>query len=202
MNGEKILIVEDEAILAIHLEDILKELGYLVTRVVNSGEKALKWMEKDQPDLVLMDIQLKGDLNGIQTAQIIKTDYGTPVVYLTAHADDTFLKQAKLTEPFGYMIKPIESRELHATLEIVLYKAKMEKERKQLISELREALSEVKLLRGFIPICSSCKNIRDDEGYWHRIEAYIQKHSDAEFTHSICPKCARRLYPDLIIDDD
>jgi uncharacterized PurR-regulated membrane protein YhhQ (DUF165 family) len=85
-----------------------------------------------------------------------------------------------------------------AQLEIERRKA-TEKERDALIEELQKALSEVKTLRGFLPICANCKKIRDDEGYWNQIEGYIQKHSDAVFSHSICPDCAKELYPDLDI---
>lgn len=74
-----------------------------------------------------------------------------------------------------------------------------EKERERLIDELQNALAEVKKLRGFLPICSSCKNIRDDKGYWNQIESYIRDHSEAEFTHSICPECTKKLYPGLNI---
>ncbi|MFO7601408.1 MAG: hypothetical protein R6X27_16615 [Candidatus Desulfacyla sp.] len=68
-------------------------------------------------------------------------------------------------------------------------------ERDRVIEELKQALSEVKTLRGFLPICANCKKIRDDRGYWNRIEAYIEEHSDAQFSHGICPECARKLYP-------
>ena len=110
--------------------------------------------------------------------------------------------RAKITEPFGYMLKPVENRELHSTIEMALYKAKMDKERERLIKELEEALAEVKTLRGFLPICSNCKNVRDDEGYWQRIEQYIEDRSDAQFSHSICPACAKKLYPGITIHND
>ena len=79
---------------------------------------------------------------------------------------------------------------------------KMEKEREGLIAELKDALSRVKQLSGLLPICASCKKIRDDGGYWNQIEAYIRDHSEADFSHGICPDCARRLYPDLGLFDD
>ena len=85
---------------------------------------------------------------------------------------------------------------------MALYKHKMEKEREKLIKELQDALAKVKKLSGFLPICSSCKKIRDDEGYWNQIESYIRDHSEAEFSHSICPECVKKLYPDLEIYDD
>ena len=78
----------------------------------------------------------------------------------------------------------------------------IEKEKENLISELRTALSEVRTLQGFIPICANCKNIRDDQGFWKRIEAYIQENSEVELSHSICPECAKKLYPDLVIHQD
>ncbi len=79
---------------------------------------------------------------------------------------------------------------------------RIEREREKLISELQMAMGEVKKLSGFLPICSSCKKIRDDEGYWNQIESYIRDHSEAEFSHSICPECVKKLYPDLEIYDD
>ena len=76
-----------------------------------------------------------------------------------------------------------------------------EKDKERLIGELRDALSKVKTLSGMLPICSSCKKIRDDEGYWHQVESYVKAHSEAEFTHGICPDCMRKLYPDVELED-
>lgn len=127
----------------------------------------------------------------------------TRVKSLTSiYADKAFLERAKITEPFGYMIKPVETKELHSTIEISLYKAKMDKERTRLIKDLENALAEVKTLRGFLPICSNCMKIRDDEGFWQKIEKYIQDRSDVKFSHSLCPDCAKKLYPDFKIFKD
>lgn len=79
---------------------------------------------------------------------------------------------------------------------------KYEKEREKLIKELKEALAEIKTLRGIIPICVNCKKIRDDKGYWEKVESYISKHTLAEFSHSLCPDCAKKLYPDLFKDTE
>jgi len=202
MLEAKIMIVEDEAILATDLRNQLQTMGYSVTAIASSKEKALQRIAEDPPDLVLMDIRIKGRADGIDTAREIKARYGIPVIYLTAYADETFLERAKITEPFGYMIKPVETRELHSTIEISLYKVKMDRERERLIIDLENALAEVKTLRGFLPICANCKKIRDDEGYWQRIEKYIEDRSDAQFSHSICPECSKQLYPDLDIYSD
>jgi len=77
-----------------------------------------------------------------------------------------------------------------------------QKQRDKLISDLQKALSEVKTLRGFLPICSHCKKIRDDKGYWHQIESYIHKHFETEFSHGICPECAKKYYPDMDLDGE
>ena len=120
MAGEAILIVEDERIVARDIEKRLKKLGYQVIGSVASGEEALRQAQLTLPDLVLMDIQLKGQLDGIQTAEHIHTDLDIPVVFLTAYADDETLQRAKVTEPFGYIVKPFDERDLHAAIEVAL----------------------------------------------------------------------------------
>jgi len=104
---------------------------------------------------------------------------------------------AKLTEPFGFLLKPFGARDLKVTLEIALYKHKMERERDRLTEELRQALARVKTLVGLLPICAYCKKIKDDAGYWSQVEAYIMKHSDASFTHGMCPDCFQRVKKEI-----
>jgi response regulator RpfG family c-di-GMP phosphodiesterase len=104
----------------------------------------------------------------------------------------------------GYIIKPITNRELIARVQAVARIKRAEdalrqkrREQQKLIMELQEALAEIRTLKGFIPICASCKKIRDDEGYWNQLEAYISKHTDAIFTHSICPQCAEKYKAEI-----
>ena len=94
----------------------------------------------------------------------------------------------------GFLIKPFKDRELRATIEMALYKHQMEQEKEALLNELREALDKVKTLSGLLPMCAKCKKIRDDKGYWKQIEEYIQAHSDAQFSHAVCPQCSDELY--------
>lgn len=122
MGKIKILVVEDESIVAKDIQGTLKKLGYLVPTTVNSGEKAIEEIEEGKPDLVLMDIMLKGQVSGIEAANIIKERFGIPVIFLTAYADDNTLSKAKLSEPYGYIIKPFREKELQTTIEIALYK--------------------------------------------------------------------------------
>ncbi|WP_320171717.1 HD domain-containing phosphohydrolase [Maridesulfovibrio sp.] len=125
-NSPRILIVEDESIVALDIRGRLNHLGYTVTGVAPSGEVATVMAAEQTPDLILMDIMLEGDMDGIDTAEIIKAELSIPVIYLTAYADNETLTRAKITEPFGYIIKPFEDRELNLTIEMALYKYKTE----------------------------------------------------------------------------
>ncbi len=126
MARVKILIVEDEAIVARHIENSLKSLGYAVLGIARSGEQALQKTSQASPDLVLMDIHLKGDLDGVEAAERIRSRFDVPVVYLTAYADERTVERAKLSEPFGYIFKPFKSRDLRVNIEIALYRHRME----------------------------------------------------------------------------
>jgi two-component system, LytTR family, response regulator LytT len=122
MSKPKILIVEDESIVAKDIQNSLKKMGYIVPVVVSSGEKALNEIEESRPDLILMDIMLKGDMTGIDVANVIKERFSIPVVFLTAYADDNTLNKAKISEPYGYIIKPFKEKELQTTIEMAIYK--------------------------------------------------------------------------------
>jgi diguanylate cyclase (GGDEF)-like protein/PAS domain S-box-containing protein len=138
----RILVVEDESIVALDIQDRLESLGYEVPITVASGEKAIEQAGVLRPDLVLMDIQLQGRMDGVEAADEIRRLFGIPVIYLTANADHPTVERAKVTEPFGYVIKPFEERELHTTIEVALYKHKAEhklvesEERYRLLAEL------------------------------------------------------------------
>ena len=196
------MIVEDEIITAESEKQSLEELGYSVISAVASAEKAIKKAEEDKPDLVLMDIELKGEMDGVEAAGKIHSRFDIPSLFVTAYSDDKLLKRAKIAEPFGYIIKPFQKRELHSNIEMALYKNMAEKERKKLIKELQDSLAKVKQLTGLLPICANCKDIRNDKGYYEQIEKYISGHSDAEFSHGICPKCAKKLYPDIYDENE
>ena len=122
-----VLLVEDERIVADDIANSLQTFGYTVCGVASSGADALNKVKETRPDLILMDIVLKGDADGIETAHKMKSLFDIPVIYLTAHADDDTLARARVTEPYGYVIKPFQERELHAAVEMALHKHKMEK---------------------------------------------------------------------------
>lgn len=122
----KLLIVEDEGVVAWHIQEALENLGHIVVASVASGQKAIEIAAETQPDLVFMDIRLKGKVDGIEAAQEIRQQFNIPVIYLTAYADDQTLERALSTNPFGYLIKPFQEKELRTTLEIALHRHKLE----------------------------------------------------------------------------
>ncbi len=134
-----VLVVEDENIVAKDIANRLRHLGYQVSGMAGSGEEAIRMAEASKPDLVLMDIMLRGSMDGIQAAEIITVKQEIPVIYLTAYADEKTLHRAKRTDAFGYLLKPFEERELHITIEMALYKNQMERR----LRESEEWLSAV-----------------------------------------------------------
>ncbi len=332
MNKTRILIVEDETIIAFDLKNKLNKIGYGIVGIATKGVEAIELALQLKPQIILMDIQLQGSMDGIQSSEAIQSHYDVPIVYLTAHSDPATLARAKLSGPLGYILKPYDDRELVTQIELALYRhqtdkklhdqrewlrvtlssmgegvlaadkegvvtfinpvaetltgwtrsaaigeslskifhiinertrqslanpmedllnsgkisnpdnrwllvnkagteipiwssgahihdkhdhaqgivlvfrdislqRQVEEEKDSLIAELTETMEKVRLLSGLVPICASCKNIRDDKGYWMQIEKYIQDHSEAKFSHGICPECARRLYPEIDLDN-
>ncbi len=122
MKKTKILIVEDENIVANDIQSSLKNLGYIIPGIASSGAKAIEMAANYQPDLVLMDIMLKGDMTGIEAAEIIRNNHDIPIIFLTAYADYVTLNSAKITEPYGYIIKPFKEKDVQTTIEMALYK--------------------------------------------------------------------------------
>ena len=126
MSRTRILVVEDETIVALDVKERLTELGYEVTGVAERGDQALDLVNATRPDLVLMDIRLKGEMDGITAAEKIRQRWRIPVIYLTAFSEDPTFQRAKVTEPFGYIIKPVEDREIQWAIEMALYKHQAE----------------------------------------------------------------------------
>jgi CheY-like chemotaxis protein len=122
--GTRVMVVEDEAVVALHLRQELTKLGYTVAGVATNSEQALKMVDEVFPDVILMDIHIQGELDGIETANRIPRYLHIPVIYLTAYSEDTTLKRAGDTHPYGYLIKPFLDRELHATIKMALVRSR------------------------------------------------------------------------------
>jgi signal transduction histidine kinase len=136
-----ILIAEDEKLIALDIQNTLQKLGYKVAGIVDSGEEAVKKTGEWHPDLILMDIVLKGKMDGIQAAGIIRSRWNIPVVYLTSYSDEAILERVRPTEPFGYILKPYQEREIRIVLQIALYKAETEKKLNRYLDQLRNMAS-------------------------------------------------------------
>lgn len=139
VDKRRILVVEDEGIVALDIQTKLERMGYEVPTTVASAEEAIDKATELEPDLVLMDIQLEGDTDGITAAERIHEDLQIPIVYLTAYADDVTLSRAKIAQPFAYLLKPFEERDLYVTIEIALNKHDLEQENARLEERLRHS---------------------------------------------------------------
>ncbi len=149
MDKRKILVVEDEFITGTEIKKRLQNMGYDVPKVVATGEDAIRLAGEFHPDIVVMDITLKGEMNGITAAEEIRKRYDIPVVFLTAHSDDATVEKAVMSEPFGYLIKPLDERALRTTIQMALYKHAMDeklKERDRVISALLNTTADAMLL--------------------------------------------------------
>jgi DNA-binding NarL/FixJ family response regulator len=144
MPNAKIMIVEDERIVAADLEDKLMAMGYNVCGIAHSGKQAISMVEKEYPDLIMMDIKLEGSMDGIEAANSIKERFSVPVIYLTAFSDEHILQRAKVTEPFGYLLKPFQYRELSSVVEIALFKAGMERKLQKTNTALEKTIKQMK----------------------------------------------------------
>ena len=200
-----ILIVDDNIHNLNILASALKAYGFEPS-VAQSGEETLELLNHSTPDLILLDVMMPG-MDGFETCRHLKENPATraiPVIFVTALADIESKVKAFEAGGVDYVSKPLELQEVlarvatHLTLRYLQQQLEQKNNALQEKNlQLQEALDKVKTLRGLLPICANCKKIRDDGGYWQQVEAYIADHSEAEFTHGICPTCMEKLYPDL-----
>ena len=193
-SRSRLLVVEDEPLVATPLILMLKRLGYDVAAVVDSGEEAVKMTFALIPDLVLMDISLRGPIDGAEAARQIRLTTGRPVVFLSGHSDPLTLKKARECEPYGFILKPFGERELLVQIDLALHRHKVETERTLARRELEIAHGNLRNLRGLLPVCAGCKKIQEADGRWQILEDFLKAHANVELTHGFCPECESRLY--------
>lgn len=155
-------------------------------------------LERGGIDLILLDLSLP-DSQGFETFSVLKErSKAVPILVMTGLNDDELAVRAVKGGAQDYLVKGLLNA--NSLTRVIRYAV----ERGKLITKLKEALEQIKTLRGFIPICASCKNIRDDQGFWQQVEVYVRDRSEAEFSHSLCPRCARKLYPEFadLVDPD
>ena len=198
MSKINVLVVENESIVSKDIQHSLKKLGYHVVGASSTGELAIELVRSTSPDIVLMDIMLKGDINGIDTAKIIKENYSTPIIFITAYADEATLSKAKLSEPSGYIIKPFKEIDLHTTIEIAIYKNSKEqekiKERELLFSIIENKESGNDFI--FVKHKSKLVKLRTNEIlYIEALKDYVVIHSiNIKYTiHSTMKEIERKM---------
>jgi AmiR/NasT family two-component response regulator len=194
----RVLMAEDDPLVSEMIRGTLEDLGYTVVGEAIDGRQAVELTGVLQPDVILMDIEMPG-VNGIEATQQIYETHPTPVVMLTAYETPTLVQQASVAGVGAYLVKPPKARELERAIIIAMARFDDLMKLRRLNEELQAARAKVKMLSGLLPICASCKKIRDDKGYWQQVEVYIQDHSEAEFTHGFCPDCLAKLYPDYFL---
>lgn len=200
----RVLIVEDDFLVSEIIEAATVELGFPVVGKAADGRQALEMTESMQPDAILMDIMMP-DMDGIEATRRIQESFPTPVIVLTAYERPELVRQCSAAGAGAYVVKPPKAAELERAILIAIARFQDMMELRQLSGslqtrnqELEAALAQVKLLSGLLPICAACKRIRDRSGDWNSVEKYVSKHSEAQFTHGICPTCAKDLYKDFL----
>ncbi len=174
MPSAKILIVEDDWIVASNIKNMLEEMEYVVPAIVSSGEQGIEKAGETEPDLILMDIMLKGEMDGIEAARIIRSEFNIPAVFLTAYADKEILDRVKTTEPLGYIIKPFEDRELLTAIELALYKHKMEsrlRESEKLLSTTLRSIGDAVIATNNEACVNFINPVAESLTGWNREEA-------------------------------
>ncbi|MCU0289304.1 MAG: response regulator [Acidobacteria bacterium] len=194
-----ILIIDDVPKNLQVLAKMLDKKNYRVS-IANSGFQALKMIEKVLPDLILLDILMPG-MNGIEVCQKLKESPAAgeiPVIFLSAKTKSEDIVEGLKAGGVDYVTKPFNLPELLARVETHLELKRRRDTEKKLIAQLQAAIAQVKKLSGLLPICCKCKKIRDEKGSWHELEDYIQSHSEADFSHGLCPTCSQELYPGIL----
>ncbi len=202
-----VLIAEDDPLVGRMIRGMLEQLGYTVIHRAADGRQAVELAQTLRPDVILMDIEMP-EMDGIEATLRIQETCPTPVVILTAYDTLALTEQASEVGVGAYLVKPPHVQELEQAITIATARfgdmmelRRLNAELEARNQELQTALAGVKCLSGLLPFCASCKKIRDDEGYWQDVAVYIRDHSEAEFSHGICPGCMRKLYPDFYQGD-
>lgn len=191
----RVLIADDEALICNLIQSELEVIGHRVVGRASDGHQAVEMARELNPDIILMDIAMP-DMDGLEATRQIQECCPRPVVLLTAHDDIDLVERAGEVGAGAYLVKPPYAPELARAMAIAAARFADLMALRSLNEELRKALDEVKALRGILPICSNCRRVRDDAGYWQEVEVYIERHLEMEFSHGLCEPCSKALYPE------
>ena len=199
----RILIAEDDATSRIVLATVLTRDGYDVTATDDGGAAWEVLQTPDAPRLAILDLMMPG-IDGLELVRRVRAIPSVAPPYLiivSTKSEKVDVIAALDAGANDYLTKPFDPGELRARIEVGRRMIEMRFELNEKVEELSQALAEVRTLKGIVPICANCKNVRDDQGYWNRVETYLNEHTEADFTHAVCPDCMKRLYPQFKDDD-
>lgn len=190
----KILIAEDDSMSRFLLEKTLTGWGHEVVVTVN-GDQAMKALQvNDPPPIAILDWMMPF-VDGLEVCRKLRSAAETGAIYvilLTAKGHKSDLLEGLTAGADDYMTKPFDAEELKVHIGVGIRMVEMQQALQKKVRELEDALTQVKQLQGILPICAYCKQVRDDQNYWQRVETYVSSHSEAQFTHSICPDCYQK----------
>jgi two-component system, response regulator PdtaR len=200
----KILIAEDNYLIAEEISRTIENLGYAIVGVAVNGIEAVELTEKLKPDVVLMDIKMP-EMDGLEASRRIQQSQPTPIVVLTAYESSEMIEKGAEAGIAAFLTKPPEAKmiERAVTIAIARFANMMKLNRlndslKERNAELEQALELIESLEGMLPVCANCKKIRDDNDNWVEITNYIRERTKVEFTHGFCPDCYEELYGDIM----
>jgi DNA-binding response OmpR family regulator len=196
----RILIAEDDFTSRAILVAVLTKEGHEVSVAVNGGDAWRALQQPDAPPLAILDWMMP-ELDGpevVRRVRALPTQCPPYLIILTSRSDKTDIITGLQAGANDYLSKPFDAGELRARVEVGSRMVELQDSLASKIEELQRALEDIKMLRGILPICMHCKKIRNDQGYWHQVEAYISEHSDAKFSHGICPACLSQHYPQFV----
>ncbi len=199
-----ILIAEDDDTSRRMLAALLKKDGHEPLEAID-GLRAWEEMQKPgAPRLAILDWMMP-EMDGLEVLRRVRTLYGDQspyVLMLTSRSEKAEIIAGLEAGANDYLAKPYDPNELRARIEVGRRMVELQDALASKVEELRRALADVKTLRGIVPICSHCKKIRDDKGFWEQVDVYVRDHSEAEFSHGLCPACIKVVYPDYETNED
>ena len=195
----RILIAEDDVTSRTVLEGVLRNVGHEAIPAVNGADAWRKLQEPDAPQLAVLDWMMP-ELDGLEIVRRVRAqqpDRAVYIIMLTTRDDKADIIAGLDAGANDYLAKPFDPGELRARIEVGRRMIELQDALTAKVQELNEALDQIKTLRGIVPICMHCKKIRDDQGFWSQVEVYVHNHTEAEFSHGVCPDCMKERYPDV-----
>ncbi len=196
----RILIAEDDFTSRAALAGVLKKEGHEVVATVNGTEAWQALQQPGAPMLAILDWMMPemDGLSVVRKVRALQSSQSPYIIMLTTRGEKADIIAGLDAGANDYLSKPFDSGELRARVQVGQRMVEMQAALAAKVEELQKAFDQIKTLRGIVPICASCKKIRDDQGFWNKVEVYISEHTEAEFSHGMCPECMAKMYPEYV----